>query len=264
MTKRVTITTLQAHKSSGKKFAVITAYDATFAQLVEQAGIEVILVGDSLGMVLQGHDSTLPTTIDDMVYHTACVSRGCRQPLIIGDLPFASYSTLEQTLTNSAALMRAGAHMVKLEGGEWLLESIGALKQRGIPVCAHLGLTPQSVNAFGGFKVQGRDTGQATTIIEDAKRVEAAGANLLVLECVPSDLATAITQALSIPVIGIGAGAGTDAQVLVLHDLLGLSAHTPKFVRNFMSDNADVQTALKAYNQAVKDGSFPTAEHSFS
>ncbi|MEE8057679.1 MAG: 3-methyl-2-oxobutanoate hydroxymethyltransferase [Pseudomonadales bacterium] len=263
MTK-VTVTTLQAHKSAGEKFSVITAYDATFAKLIEQAGVEVILVGDSLGMVLQGNDSTLPVTTEEMAYHIRCVSRGCSKPLIIGDLPFGSYSTQERTLTNSAILMRAGAHMVKLEGGEWLLESIKAMTERGIPVCTHLGLTPQSVHALGGFKVQGRDSSQATTILEDAKKVEAAGASLLVLECIPSTLAAEISQVLTIPVIGIGAGAATDAQVLVLHDMLGLSAHSPKFVHNFLADNCDVQSALSAYNEAVKGGIFPEEKHSFS
>jgi 3-methyl-2-oxobutanoate hydroxymethyltransferase len=260
----VTITTLQTHKAAGEKFAVITAYDATFASLVEDAGIEVILVGDSLGMVLQGHDSTLPATIDDMIYHTHCVRRGCTKPLIIGDLPFGTYNTREETMTNAAALMRAGANMVKLEGGKWLIDSISAMTERGIPVCAHLGLTPQSVNSLGGFKVQGRESNQATIILDDAKRVEAAGASMLVLECIPSSLAAEITSALTIPVVGIGAGADTDAQVLVLHDMLGLSPRSPKFVRNFMTDNPDVQSALKAYNTAVKALEFPTLEHSFS
>lgn len=260
----VTITTLQEHKAAGEKFAVITAYDATFAGLIEDAGIEVILVGDSLGMVLQGHDSTLPTTIDEMIYHTHCVNRGCKKPLVIGDLPFGSYNTLQETMSNAAALMRAGANMVKLEGGEWLTESISAMTERGIPVCAHLGLTPQSVNSLGGFKVQGRESEQATVIMDDAKRVEAAGASMLVLECVPSSLAAAISSALTIPVIGIGAGVHTDAQVLVLHDMLGLSPRLPKFVRNFMIDNPDVQNALKAYNAAVKAGEFPTLAHSFN
>ncbi len=261
---KVTITTLQAHKAAGEKFAVLTTYDATFARLVEQAGIEVILVGDSLGMVLQGHDSTLPTTLEEMAYHTECVSRGCSSPMIIADLPFGSYSTLEQTLDSATCLMKAGAHMVKLEGGEWLQASISALVERGIPVCAHLGLTPQSVNTLGGFKVQGRDAKQATTILEDAKRIEQAGANLLVLECVPTNLAEQITEELNIPVIGIGAGPATDAQVLVVHDMLGLSAHQPRFVRNFMSSESTVQEALKAYNEAVKTGTFPAQEHGFN
>lgn len=264
MTK-VTISTLQAHKAAAEKFAVITAYDATFASLIEKAGIDVILVGDSLGNVLQGHDNTLPVSIDDMVYHSRCVARGCDRPLIISDLPFGSYTTVEQTLTNSVRLMQAGANMVKFEGGKWLLSSVSALVERGIPVCAHLGLTPQSVNTLSGFKVQGRSTDQATVILEDAKRIEAAGASLLVLECVPTDLASDISQALSIPVIGIGAGINTDAQVLVLHDMLGLSSHSPRFVRNFLKDcGGSIQDALAAYNQAVIDASFPAAEHSFN
>ena len=261
---KVTVNTLQAHKDSGEKFAVVAAYDATFAQLIEAAGIEVILVGLSLGMVLQRHDSTLPVTITDMVYHTACVSRGSSTPLIIADMPFATYTSTELALSNAAQLMAAGAHMVKVEGGAWLLDTISALTERSIPVCGHLGLTPQSVNVLGGFKVQGREPDRAQTLLEEAKQVEAAGARLLVLECIPSTLAAAISEALTIPVIGIGAGANTDAQVLVLHDLLGLSAYSPKFVRNFMADNNSVQDALSAYNRAVKEGAFPGAEHSFS
>lgn len=260
----VTVTSLQALKQAGEKFAVITAYDATFAQQAEQAGIEVVLVGDSLGNVLQGHDNTLPVTLEDMAYHTRCVSRGCQGPLIIGDLPFGSYATTAQTLDSAAVLMRAGAHMVKLEGGEWLLDSIRALTERGIPVCAHLGLTPQSVNAFGGFRVQGREDAQAAAIIEDARRVEAAGASLLVLECVPRSLGEAVTAALSIPVIGIGAGPETDAQVLVMHDMLGLSARPPRFVRNFLEDRGSVLEALIAYRRAVKEGEFPADEHCFN
>lgn len=260
----VTIASLQALKQAGEKFAVVTAYDATFAAQAEQAGIEVVLVGDSLGNVLQGHANTLPVTLDDMAYHTACVSRGCSEPLIIADLPFGSYATLEQTLASSATLMRAGAHMVKLEGGAWLLESMTALAERGIPVCAHLGLTPQSVNAFSGFKVQGREAAQAEAILADARRVEAAGASLLVVECVPRNLGEEIATALSIPVIGIGAGPGTDAQVLVMHDLLGLSAKAPRFVRNFLEGKDSVKAALAAYREAVKSGNFPADEHCFN
>jgi 3-methyl-2-oxobutanoate hydroxymethyltransferase len=259
-----TISSLQNHKTNQQKFAVITTYDATFASLVEQAGIEVILVGDSLGMVLQGHSSTLPTTLEEMAYHTSCVARGCTKPLIISDLPFGSYTTVEQTLANAATLMRAGANMVKLEGGEWLSSTISSLAERGIPVCGHLGLTPQSVNALGGYKVQGRESAQAKTIVDDAKRIEAAGASLLVLECIPTALAAEISQTLTIPVIGIGAGPQTDAQVLVLHDMLGLHPRPAKFVRNFMADNPDIQSALLAYQQAVKDGSFPGPEHCFN
>ena len=260
----VTINTLQAHKAAGENFSVIAAYDATFARLIDAAGIEVILVGDSLGMVLQGHNSTLPVSVADMAYHTACVSRGAGNALVIADMPFGSYNTLEQTLKNAATLMQAGGQMVKLEGGEWLLNSISALTERGIPVCAHLGLTPQSVNTLGGFKVQGRDPEQAKTIIADAQKIQTAGASLLVLECVPTDLASEISQMLSIPVIGIGAGPGTDAQVLVLHDMLGVSRHIPRFVRNFLNDAPDVASALAAYNSAVKEGTFPAAEHCFT
>lgn len=263
MTK-VTISTLQSQKAAGEKFSVLAAYDATFASLIEQAGIDVILVGDSLGMVLQGNNSTLPVSIEEMAYHTRCVSHGCTNPLIIGDMPFASYNTLEQALTNASTLMQSGANMVKMEGGNWLLESINAMTQRGIPVCAHLGLTPQSVNTLGGYKVQGRGSNQAAVILEEARQVEAAGASLLVLECVPTTLAQEITQALAIPVIGIGAGPETDAQVLVLHDMLGLSSRTPKFVRNFLADTTDVQSALASYNKAVKNSSFPAPEHCFT
>lgn len=259
----VTVFSLLARKRAGEKFAVVTAYDAAFAALVERAGIEVVLVGDSLGMVLQGHTSTLPVTLDHMVYHTRCVSRGCNEPLIIADMPFSTYATLEQALDSAAALMRAGAHAVKLEGGAWLLESIEALVQRGIPVCAHLGLTPQSVNVFGGFKVQGRDATRADAILEDARRVEAAGASLLVLECVPRKLADQVSAALSIPVVGIGAGPGTDGQVLVMHDLLGLNPSPPRFVRNFMAGADSLEAALQAYRDAVMSGVFPATEHCF-
>jgi len=261
--QKVTVTQLLAKKAAGEKFAVVTAYDATFTQLANQAGIEAILVGDSLGMVLQGHDSTLPVTMTDMAYHVASVKRGNDKALIIADLPFSSYATPEQTLENAAALMRAGAHVIKLEGGQWLVDSIRLLGECGIPVCVHLGLTPQSVNAFGGYKVQGRQPDRARQMLADAKAVEAAGAALLVLECVPRALAGEITREVHIPVIGIGAGAGTDAQVLVLHDLLGLSARTPKFVRNFMQGAASVQEALANYRGAVCDGSFPGPEHTF-
>ena len=261
--QKVTITQLLAKKAAGEKFAVITGYDATFAQLANAAGIESILVGDSLGMVLQGHDSTLPVTVADMAYHTAAVSRGNNGALIIADLPFASYANPTQTLENAAALMRAGAHVIKIEGGAWLADSIRLLGECGIPVCVHMGLTPQSVNAFGGYKVQGRQPDRARQMVEDARLVEEAGAALLVLECVPRALAAEITRAVRIPVIGIGAGPETDAQVLVLHVMLGLSARVPKFVRNFMQGAASVQEALANYRQAVCDGSFPAPEHCF-
>ncbi len=260
---RVTLSTLNQMKARNEKFVCITAYDATFATLVSQAGAETILVGDSLGMVLQGHDSTLPVTIADMAYHTACVARAQTDTLLIADMPFMTYATPEQTLNNATTLMQAGAQMVKLEGGVWLRDSIGMLVERGIPVCAHLGLTPQSVNAFGGFKVQGRTSKEAKAILADAVAIQDAGAGLLVLECIPAALASDISRKLDIPVIGIGAGAGTDAQVLVLHDLLGLSKRTPRFVQDFMRGENSVQAALAAFVAAVKSGTFPAQEHSY-
>ncbi|WP_136681620.1 3-methyl-2-oxobutanoate hydroxymethyltransferase [Neptunomonas sp. XY-337] len=261
---KVTLHTLSACKKAGEKFAVLTAYDACFAHAVSEAGVEVILVGDSLGMVLQGQDSTLPVTMEEMAYHTACVARGNQGSMVMADLPFMSYATPEQTMENAAQLMQAGAHIVKLEGGAWLAESVTLLSERGVPTCVHLGLTPQAVNKLGGYKVQGRDRDSAKQMIEDAVRLEQAGASLLLLECVPSLLAEEVTQAVDIPVIGIGAGAQTDAQVLVLHDMLGLTpGRSPKFVKNFMADASSVQEALVAYATAVKEGSFPQAEHSF-
>jgi 3-methyl-2-oxobutanoate hydroxymethyltransferase len=245
---------------------MLTCYDATFAQTACQAGVDVLLVGDSLGMVLQGHDSTLPVTVAEMAYHTASVKRGNQGALILADLPFMAYATLEQALNNSAALMQAGAHMVKLEGAAWLAEPIRQLAERGVPVCAHLGLTPQAVNILGGYKVQGRQEAQARQMRADAMALEQAGAAMLLLECVPSELAAEISQAVKIPVIGIGAGVATDGQVLVLHDMLGLSlsGRTPKFVKNFMAGQSSIQNAISAYVKAVKDQSFPAAEHGFS
>lgn len=262
--KKVTLHTLSAHKQAGEKFAVLTAYDACFAHAVSSAGVEVILVGDSLGMVLQGQDSTLPVTMDDMIYHTASVAKGNQGAMIMADMPFMSYASEIQTMDNAALLMQAGAHIIKLEGGAWLADSIALLAERGIPACAHLGLTPQAVNKLGGYKVQGRDRESANQMIEDAVLLEKAGASLLLLECVPSLLAKEITQAVDVPVIGIGAGKGTDAQVLVLHDMLGLNpGHTPKFVKNFMQDADSIQTAISQYNIAVQQGQFPGPEHSF-
>lgn len=262
----VTISTLQNLKNQGEKIVMLTCYDAIFAKTASEAGVEILLIGDSLGMVLQGHDSTLPVTVADMAYHTASVKRGNRGALILADLPFMANATTEQTLNNCAELMRAGAHMVKIEGGAWLAEPIRLLAERGIPICAHLGLTPQSVNLFGGFKVQGRQEAQAKAMLAAAKELEAAGAAMLLLECVPSDLGRLISQSVSVPVIGIGAGADTDGQVLVLHDMLGLSltGRAPKFVKNFMQGQPDIPSAISAYVKAVKDVSFPAAEHGFS
>ena len=262
----ITLTTLQSLKQKGEKITMLTCYDATFAHACNQAGVEVLLVGDSLGMVLQGHDSTLPVSTDDMAYHVACVKRGNQDALILADMPFMANATLEQSLNNSAKLMKAGAHMVKVEGAVWLAESIRVMTERGIPVCAHMGLTPQTVNVLGGYKVQGRNENQARQMRADAIALEQAGAAMLLLECVPSELAAEITHAVKIPVIGIGAGSDTDGQVLVLHDMLGLSltGRSPKFVKNFMVGQPDIHSALSAYVAEVKAVSFPGTEHGFS
>lgn len=260
---QITITQLLAKKSQGEKFSVLTCYDATFARVLDQAGIEVLLIGDSLGMVLQGRDSTLPVTIEEMAYHTACVRRGNHNALIVADLPFASYGTPQDTLANAAELMRAGAHVVKLEGGSWLGESIRLLHRQGIPTCVHLGLTPQSVNTLGGYKVQGREPDRAAAMREEACELEAAGAALMVLECVPRELAAEITRTVHIPVIGIGAGPDTDGQVLVLHDMLGLSPRLPKFVRDFSAEGGTIADAVTRYREAVLAGTYPGPEHCY-
>lgn len=259
-----TITTLRKLRDKGEKFACLTAYDACFAEILSAAGVEVLLVGDSLGMVLQGHDSTLPVTMEDMIYHVACVKRGNRGALLVADLPFMSYASETQTLENAARLMRAGAQVVKLEGGAWIANTTRLLAERGIPVCAHMGLTPQSINRIGGFHVQGRDTNQAQSIIEEAQMLQEAGASLLLLECVPRDLAKTVTEALDIPVIGIGAGPDTSGQIMVLHDVLGISPITPKFVKNFVIESeSGIPGAIEAYVKAVKDLEFPSDEHCF-
>lgn len=261
----VTLHTLSALKQDGKKFAVLTAYDACFAQLVSAAGTEVILVGDSLGMVLQGHDSTLPVTVDEMAYHTRCVANGNQGAMLMSDLPFMSYSTPAQAMINAGILMQAGAHIIKIEGGAWLAESVSLLADRGVPVCAHLGLTPQAVNRLGGYRVQGRDEASAKQMIDDAILLEQAGASMLLLECVPSSLAGDIARTVSIPVIGIGAGPDTDAQVLVLHDILGItSGRKPRFVKDFMAEADDISGAIKNYGDQVRAGTFPADEHGFA
>ena len=261
----VTLSTLQDFKERGEKFTCLTAYDACFASILSEAGIEVMLIGDSLGMVLQGHDSTLPVTMDDMIYHTQCVKRGNKRSLLMADLPFMSYASETQTLENAAALMRAGAHMVKLEGGAWIANTTKLLAERGIPVCAHMGLTPQSVNRIGGFHVQGRDTTQAQKILQEAQLLEDSGANILLLECVPTSLAKTITESVNVPVIGIGAGPDTTAQIMVLHDVLGISPITPRFVKNFLIESQNgIPGAIEAYVEAVKGKTFPTKDHCFN
>ena len=264
MKKNTTGAKLAKMKSDGIKISALTAYDASFAGIISEQGVDVILVGDSLGMVLQGSDSTIPVTVEDICYHTRCVTAGNNGSLVIGDVPFMSYSTPQQAWDNAAKIMKAGANMVKLEGGKWLLETIAGLTERGIPVCAHLGLTPQSVNVFGGYKVQGRENEQADLIVEEALAVEAAGAQLLVVECIPTALSKRLSDALSIPVIGIGAGIECDGQILVMHDLLGISSgYIPKFSKNYMVQTGDIHKAIAAYVEEVGDGSFPGKEHSF-
>jgi len=263
----VTVPSLRAAKQEGRRLVMLTAYDAGFARALDTAGVDIVLVGDSLGMVVQGKASTLPVTVADIVYHTACVARGLRSSLLVADMPFQSYPTPVRALDAAAALMaQGGASMVKLEGAGHALESIRFLGDRDIPVCAHLGLTPQSVMKLGGYSVQGREEAAADRLLEDARSVEAAGAELLVLECVPSVLAARITAALAIPTIGIGAGPGCDGQVLVLHDLLGLASghRRPRFVKDFLAEGGSVVGAVRAFAEAVRDGSFPDAEHSYA
>lgn len=262
--KTVTLSTLQAYKQAGETFSCLTAYDASFAHAASQAGIDVLLVGDSLGMVLQGHSSTLPVTIDDIVYHTRCAARGKGHSLLMVDLPFMSNATTERLLEDAGAVMRAGAELVKLEGEAWMADGIRELTRRGVPVCAHLGLTPQTVHQLGGYKVQGRDAAHAERIISDAKILVDAGASVILLECVPASLGKAVTEALDVPVIGIGAGPDTNGQILVMHDVLGVThGRTPRFVKNFMVDADSIQAAFQRYHDAVKNRSFPAQEHCF-
>jgi 3-methyl-2-oxobutanoate hydroxymethyltransferase len=265
MKNNITLSTLQRMKTANEKIAVLTAYDAGFARLAESAGVEVILVGDSLGMVVQGHDSTLPVTVEEMVYHTAMVNRGCSKPLLVADMPFMSHGTPRQALDNAGRLMKeGGAHMVKLEGGHAQVETVRHLTDRAVPVCAHLGLLPQSIHQLGGYKVQGRDSHSAERILNDAHELQQVGAQMLVLECIPEMLAKEISLALDIPVIGIGAGRGCDGQVLVLHDMLGITpGKAPGFSRNFMAEADSIEAAIKAYVDAVHDGEFPAEEHCF-
>ncbi len=261
---RVTLSTLRTLRTQGEKIAVLTCYDASFARTLDAAGVDVLLVGDSLGMVVQGHASTLPVKLAEMTYHTRCVAAGSARAFIVADLPFGSYQpSPERAFAAAARLMAAGAHMVKLEGGAVMLDTVDFLTRRGIPVCAHLGLLPQSVNQLGGYRVQGRDDAAAAQLIADARALEAAGAGLLVLEMVPAALAKTVTDALAIPTIGIGAGADCSGQVLVLYDMLGLVPRAPKFSKNFLAGADGIEAAARAYVAAVKDGSFPGAEHRF-
>jgi len=262
---RTTLTTLHKMTQDGDRIAMLTCYDASFAALLDAAGVDSLLIGDSLGMVLQGHDSTLPVTMRDVAYHTACVARGSKRAFIIADMPFGSFQASPgQTFENAAQLMAAGAQMVKVEGGEPMAETVAFLTARGVPVCGHLGLTPQSVHQLGGYRVQGKTETQAERLISDAKMLEDSGAGMIVLELIPAALARAVTAQLRIPTIGIGAGVDCSGQVLVLHDMLDVfPGKKAKFVKNFMRDTGSIQGAIEAYVREVKARKYPDAEHSF-
>ena len=262
----INVSTLRQMKASGEPIACLTAYDASFGQLVDLAGMEVVLVGDSLGMVIQGHDTTVPVTVDDIIYHTRSVARGLVHAFLMADMPFMSYTSPEQALDNSVRLMQeGGAMMIKLEGGKGQISIVEHLARHDIPVCAHLGLKPQSVHKIGGFRVQGRQTEVARKMLEDAKSLEQAGADLILLECVPNEVGRSITEAVEAPVIGIGAGPDVDGQILVLYDALGITqGRMPRFVKNFLDGQPSVLEGLKAYVRAVKEKSYPAGEHCFS
>lgn len=262
--KAVTVTSLQAMRNNGEKITMLTCYDASFAALMDRCGVDAMLVGDSLGMVCQGHTSTLPVTVQDVAYHTASVARGNQTAFLVADMPFGSYATPEAAFDNAVQLIRAGAQMVKLEGGAWLADTVRFLTERAVPVCAHLGLTPQSVHQFGGYKVQGKTVEGAEQLKADALTLQAAGASLLVLEAIPSTLGKEVTELLAIPTIGIGAGPDCAGQVLVMHDMLGaFPGRKARFVKNFMEGQSSIEAAVRAYILAVKDKSFPAAEHCF-
>ncbi len=255
---------LKTFKRSGEKITCLTAYDASFSLVFDKCGIDVILVGDSLGNVIQGGENTLGVSMDDMIYHTKVTAKGIQKSLLIADMPYKSYESAEQTLVNANKLITAGAHMVKFEGGKEHKESFKILQANSIPVCGHLGLQPQSVLEMGGYKVQGRDEQSANKILEDAKLLESWGVKVLVLECVPAKLAQVISQALSIPTIGIGAGSDCDGQVLVSYDMLGINTgYVPKFVKNFLSGNDSIESAVKDFIHSVKNQTFPTDEQSY-
>lgn len=261
----ITVKTLHDMKARREKIAMLTCYEASFATLLNRAGVELLLVGDSLGMTVQGHNSTLPVSLSDMCYHTAAVARGNDTAMIVADLPFGSFQqSKEQAFAAAAELMSAGAHMVKLEGGVWMAQTTEFLQLRGIPVCAHIGLTPQSVHAFGGYRVQGKGEAAAQALLADAKAHEQAGADIVLMECVPATVSQNICENIQCPTIGIGAGAMCDGQVLVLHDILGIfPGKTARFVKNFMQGKESIQAAVEAYVLAVKEGSFPAKEHTF-
>ena len=261
----INIQQLVQKKNSNSPICMLTCYDATFAKLLDRVGIDILLIGDSLGMVVQGNESTIKVKMEDMIYHTRCVSNATKNSMIMVDMPFGSYQeSPEKAYSNAAQLMEAGAQIVKLEGGKWLSETIAFLSDRGIPTCAHLGLTPQSVHKLGGYKVQGTETKKAVSMIESAKILEESGVDIFVLELIPSELGKKITQHVKIPTIGIGAGIYVDGQVLVLHDMLGLSeGHNPKFAKSFFSKGDTIEQAIRNYIHAVKNKEYPSSNHSY-
>lgn len=266
MAQKFTVKSFQEAKNNNQKISMLTAYDYSIAKMVDAAGIDSVLIGDSLGMVFQGHESTLPVTVDEMIYHTKAVVRGVKNALVITDMPFLSYHiSKEEAIRNAGRLVKeGGAEAVKIEGGALFVETIKAIVDAQIPVMGHIGLTPQSVNAFGGFKVQGKDEESAKRILEDAKLLEKAGVFAITLECVPDKLAQLITESVSIPTIGIGAGKNCDGQVLVINDMLGMfSDFVPKFVKQYAKLNVEIKAAIQNYISEVKEGKFPTDEHTF-
>ena len=263
-TKAVTIHTLAELRARGEKIAMLTCYDASFASLMDRCGVEILLIGDSLGMVCNGHNSTLPVTVAELAYHTASVARGSKSAMIVADLPFGAYGTVETAYANAVILMQAGAHMIKIEGGAWLADTVKFLTERGIPVCAHIGLTPQSVHQLGGYKVQGKSTESAGQLKNDALALQNAGAAIVLMEAMPAQLGKEVTEMLHVPTIGIGAGPDCSGQVLVMHDMLGVfPGRKARFVRNFMEGASSIDEAVTGYVKAVKDGSFPAMEHCF-
>ncbi len=262
--RRVTVSTLKAMKANAEKISVLTAYDSSFAEVIDTQGLDIILVGDSLGMVIQGHESTVPVSVDDMIYHSKAVAAKCKRALLMVDMPFMSYTSTAQALETAARLMQeGGAQMVKLESGQREVETVRRFSEEGVPVCAHIGLQPQLIHKLGGYRVQGRGAEQAAAMLDDAIALEQAGADALLLECVTAEVAAKITKTLKIPVIGIGAGVACDGQVLVLYDILGLTPGAPKFSRDFLQDAGSIANAIAAFHQAVKDGDFPGPEHTF-
>ena len=263
--KRVTLPSLRARRESGDKITMLTCYDASFASLLDQCGVDVLLVGDSLGMVLQGHDTTIPVTVEDVAYHTSSVARRKPKSWIVADMPFGSYhESPAQAFRSASILMAAGAQMVKLEGGAWLVPTVKFLSERGVPVCAHLGLTPQSVHALGGYRVQGRDEESASKLLLDAKALEHAGAEIILVELIPSALGKRLTEAVDVPTIGIGAGPHLTGQVLVLYDILDITpGKRARFAKNFMQGSHSVREAVSRFVDEVRSGAYPAPEHAF-